>query len=114
MVNNKPIYEIGTILVVTTHDGANKKPHFFKITKSLKSGNYHAVECPVSVITLDAFTTCEGYKKQILPDPEGKRNFLGTVNLKWYSKYEAFSFEPPVFLAYNEVYDPAKEYFAER
>lgn len=108
----KPLYEIGTILVVTTFDGKNHTNYFFRIIKRRPNGNYIGTEFHPTQFILHEYTTCEGYKYELnLPDKAEGNN----LNLKWLRKFECFSHESSVgfMLISNEIYDPKKHYYNE-
>jgi hypothetical protein len=114
-MSDKPVYEIGIVLVVIIHNGVSKMPHFFKLTERLKSGNYKAIWLPIERRPLSEFTTCEGYKIEFKPKlEESFYNYKSNIcNLRWYKNYNVFSFEQPLFLVRNEIYDPSKSYYHE-
>jgi hypothetical protein len=114
-MTEKPVYEPGTILVITTWDGKHTDPHFFKIVKRRPNGNYTASQFEVQRLHLPEFDTCEGSRHRcVLPDL-----FVDsphTVNLRWYESKKVFSFQPmlPGFgITSNEIYNPEKAYYFE-
>lgn len=110
----KPVYELGTILVIKTWDGKHTNCYFFNLTKRRASGNYIGRQYHPTEMILKEFTTCEGYKYELILPEKAKGNY---VNLTWQRKSQCFSHLPAVVgtigSVENEIYDPMKHYYNE-